>query len=176
MEKYAISLSLFPSLPLPLCISLCLSLHVSHTKSHTHNHTTQSHKRHPNPSLTHTHPHHTQRIQWLPRTVDTWTHFFTWEISGPPHTPTTQSGWLARLRIARMPHLHYHLEFCLRKRLIPEYVPLSLGAGVTCRYRKEDTVRLRSCYTLSVCVSFISLNDFRNPDGTQWLSPMTPNK
>ena len=78
--------SLSLSLSLCLCLSVFLSLFLS--LSHTHTLTITPHratKDTPSPSLTHTHPHHTQGIQWLPRTVDTWTHFFTWEISCPPH-------------------------------------------------------------------------------------------
>jgi len=61
-----------------------------------------------------------------------------------PHThkgPTRklESGRLSRLKIARMPHLPYHVEFFLSKRLIPEYVPLVLVPGATCIYRKENT-------------------------------------
>ena len=78
--------SLSLSLSLCLCLSVFLSLFLS--LSHTHTLTITPHratKDTPSPSLTHTQPHHTQGIQWLPRTVDTWTHFFTWEISCPPH-------------------------------------------------------------------------------------------
>ena len=168
--SFILSITPSPSLHLFVCVCLSLSPTQNHTLTITPHRAT---KDTPTPYLMHTHPHHTQGIQWLPRTVDTGTHFSPGK-SPVPHTPTTQPGQLTCLRVARMSHLHYHLEFCLRKRLTPEYVPLSLVAGITWGYRKEDTVRLRSCYTLSVCVSFISLNDFRNPDGTQWLSPTTP--
>ena len=80
----SLSRSFHLSLSLSASLFLCLTLPVSHTKTHTiipHRATKDT----PTPSLTHTHPHHTQGIQWLPRTIDTWTHFYTWEISGPPH-------------------------------------------------------------------------------------------
>lgn len=75
--------------------------------------------------------------------------FLTWEICLSPTplslgpTRNLESGWLSRLRTARMPHLPYHVEFFLSKRLIPEYVPLVLVPGATCIYRKENTMRVR---------------------------------
>ena len=53
--------------------------------------------------------------------------------------------------------LPYHLEFFLSKGLIPEYVPLPHGAGATCIYRKEHTLRVRS---YAYCVITGSLGDY----------------
>ena len=54
--------------------------------------------------------------------------------------------------------------------MIVEYVPLAHAERATCKYRREDTMRVRS----HRCTVFGSLGDSGKPDEEQWWSPGNP--
>ena len=61
-------------------------------------------------------------------------------------------------------------KFFLPKVMILEYIPLSHPGRATCKYRREDSMRVRS----HRCTVFGSLGDSRKPDEEQWWSPGNP--
>ena len=171
-EIYNLSLTLSITPSPTLHLSVCVSLSLSSTQNYTLTITPRRATKDTPNQASHTHAHHTQGMQWLPRTIDTWTQFFSWEISGPPHPHNP-------IRVARQ------TEDC-------KDAPPALPSRVL--FQEKADSRIRTTFTgcqshlqvqkrghrkaqvmlYSVCVSFISLNEFRNPGGTQWLSPTTP--
>ena len=121
-----------------LCVTICLyplslshypSVSLSHTSTHSHSHSHTLHRvnKSPPPSLLHSQPLHAQRIHWLPRSVESWTYFVTWESSLSHTVPSwrnIESGCLSRLSTARLPNLPYYLKIFPSKRLIPQYIPV----------------------------------------------------
>ena len=61
-------------------------------------------------------------------------------------------------------------KFFLPKVMILEYIPLSHPGRATCKYRREDSMRVRS----HRCTVFGSFGDSRKPDEEQWWSPGNP--
>lgn len=101
-------------------------------------------------SHTHVHrltsPNHHIAASWH---ANSWPQFFTWKITFHPQVPYFQSqqetriGWLSTGKPARKPHLSHLLNFSTQ--VIWGYIPFSLSTETTCNYRRENTMRIRSC-------------------------------
>lgn len=178
----ALSISPSPCLSLCLCVCICLSVSVSlclpHKSTHSQSHYMEPQKTpQPKTSCTQTRTTHTEHIGFL--VLQTQEHTLSPGKYACPQTPKSparnpQSGRLSRLKIARGPPPALPARVFSQEETESRIRTTSLCGWyfwrlqVQKRGHHEALVMLYTCLPALICSS---LNDFRKPDGTQWLSP-----